>query len=671
MDKKEHKEMSEPTVLKSSITGETKIESQYQSDMILADNQVRYVLPRAVSTVQQRHYIRQYAQKATYNPGEQITFIINSGDLFWNPMNSYLVLQCGVQAYGTDGTTANNTTIPVADARLGSAGALSLINRIIITSASGTEVVNMNYANGYYQTNLHYAYDDDYLDTVGRSMGVKAVPTYRSYGVVAPQIVAGTDLATSTTKSSAMISPPGFMFNPIMNKSTDGKYTDGASGTTSAPSQPSIAYNIVSKTADGKTAGMDSTVNTNSATIISSCGQLPLPFAPQGTYGVTSQMMAGSIVAMDPNQSYFGMLSTSPHVQTAASDSTTFCGGVQNDGSGAAATAATTSVAMQTPYSVDTSLKKRYVGASVIYQAGASQDPMDGTTGGLRKDPPHFIIPLHQLTGLFAQDKLIVPTLGASLRIDIFLENSDVALQWTGAIPSQQSARNYTITNPTIMLDTLMMSDAVSKKIFQVSSETGLDLDYTDCNNTTQTFTASAEQTLDNKIAVSRAEMAFVKTRDTIAMSSGTTACLFDSMCSTLISPVTYYQWNLGGLYLPQDNLRNLTEMYFNALYSWNKLELNGKPMSSSVSFEDFLCGGYNVIACNLERSSLIRLTGMPVSSSRTLTARMNLNLPYLPTPLGGTAGATSTILSAQRADMYLTYRCLLKIFPTKVVKRI
>jgi len=101
-------------------------------------NQVFYRAIPSLSTVAERNLQRTQFQQTTYQNLQQqtLTCILNTGENFINPLQSFLVMQLGIPLTAM-GANAKNWDI---HAWLSAGGVASIIDEVWLTSASGTEI---------------------------------------------------------------------------------------------------------------------------------------------------------------------------------------------------------------------------------------------------------------------------------------------------------------------------------------------------------------------------------------------------------------------------------------------------------------------------------------------------------------------------------------------------
>lgn len=275
------------------------------------------------------------------------------------------------------------------------------------------------------------------------------------------------------------------------------------------------------------------------------------------------------------------------------------------------------------------------------YLGGAAYN--DAPVGVVPSAEIDCCIPLGKLLGLGRTEALLPSQLVGGARIDITFNTPQLALVGTAAL----AAATYTITNPSIVLDSYLFNDGVLRQLNSMAASRGLDV-YFDTFDHSRTTTAATSINMDARKAVSRAQYVVARTR----LDSALDGTINDNpTISEVLSPTTSwatYQFNLGGLYFPNAPVSTEIEMCQNALYCYGKMGYCDKPGSvGSVAFM-----ARNAIACaTLERSSVLALSGLPVSSARVLS-------------LNGTFDDAQS----RTTDMYLNYIKVAKVFLNRCI---
>lgn len=222
-----------------------------------------------------------------------------------------------------------------------------------------------------------------------------------------------------------------------------------------------------------------------------------------------------------------------------------------------------------------------------------------------------FIVPLNHMSGLFDTNTLLPPYLMSGMRISIDLASNEEALK-------AAAATTYTISDVDIVLDSVTLADNVVKELNKTSASKGTELTWKSYEDTqkpesTQKLHISAER------AVSRSNMAFMVARDLGNVQLQTA----DSL-APITYPVNQYQWRLGSSFFPNKKLDDKASMYKNAMYTFKS--------DGTVNYSDFKTDGADnsdgITTVLLERDDALDLSGLPVSSSRSLTLDATLDTP-------------------------------------------
>lgn len=268
-----------------------------------------------------------------------------------------------------------------------------------------------------------------------------------------------------------------------------------------------------------------------------------------------------------------------------------------------------------------------------------------------------YVIPLNRVAGLFTSDKLL-PGMGlmSGMRVEITLEDKKVALKWvdaTGA-PADPGSETYEITDLSIVLDSYQLNDAILRELSQQSASNSLEVVFQSYDRTPAAINSAATTlNVDAKRAVSRANWALAKTRVGDHVNGGANYG-FDSFKAENFDATglpTKYQYNLAGLYFPNQPLTTEYEYYENALYAFGKASKCHKP--SSVDLEQF-DKGHALMCATLERSTALGLSGLPLSGSRIL----RLEAIYSAAQSAG----------GRVIDLHIGYIKMLRVFLDRVV---
>lgn len=261
------------------------------------------------------------------------------------------------------------------------------------------------------------------------------------------------------------------------------------------------------------------------------------------------------------------------------------------------------------------------------------------------------VIPLDQISGLFAHDKLLPSHLASGLRFEIELESAALAVKYPNT--ATPTSPGFRVENMQLNLDSYQLSDAVQRSLNETAATSGLEIPFVSFHNTqTSTGTSGTALNIEVRKAVSRALTVYVKDH-----ASGDSIDEFkkDSMSS---SPWNFKSWQVrvGSLYMPQQPIRaassvnTIPETLFHSLRSLGKLT---NVNTSNINTNDYLAA-HALIACDLERSTVQKLSGIPLNNSRTLQLLGEFETPLTP-------------LTSRLVDIYLKHVKLLRVFISNV----
>jgi hypothetical protein len=229
--------------------------------------------------------------------------------------------------------------------------------------------------------------------------------------------------------------------------------------------------------------------------------------------------------------------------------------------------------------------------------------------------PMKYILPIFGYPGLLPSQGLIA---GSVLRIT--LEPLVTALVTAGA------ATSYTISDPRIVTDELILTDAFAKRLQIMSARNGpgLSLTWESWYHQRETSSASRVEVMMAN-SVSRATRAWAVCR-AVASQVGTA----DSI-SALSDPDTIeeYQFKLGNLRFPDQVCDDQNEHFANALIAFQQYDKSAQPGVNLTSYTrdadgaDPFDSGNRVVAASFERNHILSLSGIGVNGNRLL--RVNL----------------------------------------------
>lgn len=253
-----------------------------------------------------------------------------------------------------------------------------------------------------------------------------------------------------------------------------------------------------------------------------------------------------------------------------------------------------------------------------------------------------FVIPLSCISGLFRSfDRLLPSMLLSGLRIEIEFESAAMAV--TATVPDTIL---WEITKPEITLDQYQLTDSIMRVLNEEAAMRGLEIVYSTFYNHTSSATSTSAN-VEVRKAVSRALGVLTK----IHVPDGVDP-IVDYMASSLFA-LSSYQVRVGSLYFPQQPIKTsggaegaLHEAYFHTQRGLGKIKTPSAPTSvHPTDFRGVATGGMGVMYTDLERSSVQRLTGIPINNSRVAEVRLE-----------GT-------VNGQIIDVWLHYVRLLRVF--------
>jgi hypothetical protein len=231
-----------------------------------------------------------------------------------------------------------------------------------------------------------------------------------------------------------------------------------------------------------------------------------------------------------------------------------------------------------------------------------------------------FVIPMSQISGLFAYQNLLPSALMSGLRIEIALAPALQAFSlrdYSGATPGW--TYKYSVINPRIQCDAYMLTDSVMRTLNEAAASSGLEVVFPTYFTTIQSRSTTLLN-MESRRACSRALSAFYM--EQIPVNAWLTTQ--STVASTKIDEhgPTSVQFRAGSLYFPNTAIAGSTpsvaapENFQMALQCFNKYNTG---ISSSVKYVDYTTNGSLILGTTLERSTALDLTGIPLSNSRVL----------------------------------------------------
>jgi hypothetical protein len=249
------------------------------------------------------------------------------------------------------------------------------------------------------------------------------------------------------------------------------------------------------------------------------------------------------------------------------------------------------------------------------YKTSASEDAISTTS-------KTYCIPLHLLCGFFDQDKLCPSHLCAGLNLQITFET---ALR---AIVAGTGSPSYTMSNMEVHLDSYMLSTVVRRKLDAISASNGLEYFYVSKHAGRYTTSATTGNFQVSR-AVSRALGAVcVHQLDSEVDGVNEDSMRSDKIVDGAATGVATVQWRLGGRYFPNKIINTRPDLYMFNQWAFNKHRSMFSPGNVGISDLDSdgaQAGRKGLLAVNLETSTTVALSGLPLNNAR----RLNLDVTY------------------------------------------
>jgi hypothetical protein len=251
-----------------------------------------------------------------------------------------------------------------------------------------------------------------------------------------------------------------------------------------------------------------------------------------------------------------------------------------------------------------------------------------GSSAGMELDPARYdwpvgstvrvCIPLSMISPFVDNTESLLPAqLCSGMRFEFLLSEASDAMASSSDDFGQ--TMNYAISNASLNLQSYLLSDVVLRTLNQMAASSGLEV-------VSSTVYAAVGERSTNTInlelgkSASRALSCIYAERPKVVA--------IDSTCvvrekSSPTDYVTEAQFRCGSLYFPQTSIRATSqrtsspELYVQALQAFNRFRVVN-TISSSASEIDYR-NGSGCIAQTLERSDILRLSGIPLSNSRVL----------------------------------------------------
>lgn len=223
-----------------------------------------------------------------------------------------------------------------------------------------------------------------------------------------------------------------------------------------------------------------------------------------------------------------------------------------------------------------------------------------------------FVVPLSALSGFFKPTggQLIPPQLASGLHIELTLADfREAFVQTSGTVTG------YSVSNISIMCDSVTLSDDTQKTLNAESASSGLEYTYPRYHTSTSTVNSTAINAQVRK-AVSQATIASAYLL--------TQADIFDVTADSLSSTgwnTASWQYRVGSLYFPHQPIVDTAtpsgkESLMIAQAAYDKP--GHGSMENSVGVTDFL-SSFGGMIVSIEKDSALNLSGLPINNSRAM----------------------------------------------------
>jgi hypothetical protein len=266
-----------------------------------------------------------------------------------------------------------------------------------------------------------------------------------------------------------------------------------------------------------------------------------------------------------------------------------------------------------------------------------------------------FCIPLSLISPMVdSYDALIPAQLASGMRFEFLLASGEASM--ASSLNEEAEILSYQITNASMNVQSFLLSDVVLRTLNGMAAQSGLEVV---CSSM---YCATGERnsnTLNLELgkASSRALMCIYAEQEKTRANKTTSP-----VRRAILNAANYVQelqFRVGSLYFPNTSIRgendrlSSPELYTQALQGFNTYKTNGSTFIAEYAFRN----GSAVFAQTLERSSVLELSGIPLSNSRVLA---------LQAKWGGNVAVTS-----KSSVFYLKYVSLIRVFASNVTVEI
>jgi len=211
-------------------------------------------------------------------------------------------------------------------------------------------------------------------------------------------------------------------------------------------------------------------------------------------------------------------------------------------------------------------------------------------------------IPMSVLSEMFNMEKLLPSYLLAGLRIELLLENADIAFDLDAGTIS------YTVDQPRMYLDSHTLTDSVQKALARMSAVEGLDVSFASYYDEVHDLATGTRNTLSISKALSRVQDIRAVHRLTANIITGPA---LKASLTPLNWDVTKWQASIGSMYFPSHEVDKNTVSY--------NLAVQGLDQNNHVTYTNWKAGE-SMLRVQLERSQILTGSGIAISANRGAT---------------------------------------------------
>jgi hypothetical protein len=203
------------------------------------------------------------------------------------------------------------------------------------------------------------------------------------------------------------------------------------------------------------------------------------------------------------------------------------------------------------------------LGYGTDYDAGFSnQNIVDGQ---------EFVIPLRDLLPFFDDDVLLPAVVARGLRIEITLASTAAAFVDSAGSP----VTGFTVDNLELLLDSYRLSSGAMNALNSMAAKDGLVLTFKDVNNSQTLKTASQTKVsieVTQAVSMANSVVTAIRPHANIELVSA------DSFATKETTATDSYQYRIGSVYLPQEQIVGSKQYYNQMKYCFDRLS-DGKEL--------------------------------------------------------------------------------------------